>query len=86
MDPTALIGIIAAIGTTVAFIPQALKVIRTRDTKSISLLMYLIFSIGVGLWMIYGILKRDPPIILANAVTLVFAIIIFWFKLTEKRP
>ncbi|MBN1575862.1 MAG: SemiSWEET transporter [Chitinispirillaceae bacterium] len=80
-----MIGSVAAIATTASFIPQAIKVIGTRDTRSISLWMYLIFSIGVALWLIYGILKRDAPIILANAVTLLFAIVIFSYKLTEEK-
>ncbi len=84
MDTTSLIGMLAAIGTTLSFIPQAIKVIRTRDTKSISLWMYLLLSIGVALWLIYGVLKKDPSIIAANAVTLFFALIIFCYKVNEK--
>ena len=85
MDVSTIIGSIAAISTTISFIPQAVKVIVTRDTRSISLWMYLLFSTGVALWLIYGIMKKDPPIILANGVTLCFAVVISGFKLSEKR-
>ena len=85
MDTTVLIGTMAAIATTISFLPQAIKVITTRDTKSISLLMYCIFSFGVCLWLIYGILRRDIPVILANAVTLILALIILVYKITGKQ-
>jgi MtN3 and saliva related transmembrane protein len=85
MEITFIIGSIAACATTISFLPQAKKVITTRDTRSISLWMYLLFSIGVALWLVYGILKRDPPIIVANGVTFLLAVIIFFYKLTEKK-
>ena len=85
MDTTVIIGTIAAFATTISFLPQALKVITTRDTRSISLMMYWIFSVGVGLWLIYGILRRDFPVMIANAITLVLALIILYYKVTEKR-
>ncbi len=79
-----LFGYIAAFLTSVSFIPQALKTIRTRDTQGISLLMYAIFSIGVLCWFIYGIAMKDLPILLANGVTLCFALIILFFKIRYK--
>ena len=78
-------GYFAATATTVSFVPQAIKVIKTRDTRSISLWMYALFSFGVLLWLIYGIMLAAMPIILANAVTLVFATIILGYKLGESR-
>jgi MtN3 and saliva related transmembrane protein len=75
------IGFLAAVGTTASFIPQALKILKTRDTKSISLSMYLMFISGVLLWLVYGILKQDIPMIIANGITLVFAGIILYFKI-----
>ena len=85
MDKSVLIGSLAAIATTVAFIPQAIKVIITRDTRSISLWMYLIFTAGVLLWLLYGIMKLDLPIILANSVTSCFTVVILVFKVMEKK-
>jgi MtN3 and saliva related transmembrane protein len=83
MDTTFLIGNAAAILTSVSFLPQAIQVIKTKDTKSISLPMYLMFVIGVILWLTYGILQKDLPLMLANIVTLVFASIILFYKIKE---
>jgi len=68
-----MLGYAAALLTTTAFVPQALKTIRTRNTKAISLWMYVIFTAGVGLWLIYGIQIGRLPIIIANALTLLLA-------------
>ncbi|MCL4149700.1 UNVERIFIED_CONTAM: hypothetical protein GTU68_020196 [Idotea baltica] len=76
-----IIGYIAAFLTTVSFIPQAIKTIKTKDTKSISLLMYSSFSLGVFLWLVYGIYLNNLAIILANIVTLIFCIIILYNKI-----
>lgn len=76
-----VIGMFAATGTTISFLPQALKIIKTKDTKSISLSMYILFISGVILWLIYGILRMDIPVMVANAVTLVLASIILYFKI-----
>jgi MtN3 and saliva related transmembrane protein len=79
-----LIGLLAATGTTVSFLPQAIKIFQTKETKGISLSMYLIFTTGVLLWLIYGILKADLPIIISNGITFVLAGSIIYFKL--KHP
>lgn len=67
-----------------AFLPQAVKTLKTKQTKAISLVMYLIFWIGVVLWLVYGFLLKNPPIIIVNAVVLVCASIILFFKLKYK--
>ena len=77
---TTVLGLLAATGTTVSFIPQAIKILKTRDTKSISLSMYILFVTGVLLWLVYGIVKQDIPMIIANSITIVFAGIILYFK------
>ena len=74
------IGFFAAFCTTIAFLPQAIKVYKTKSTKDISLYMFLIFTLGVLSWLIYGIAISDLPIILANAVTLVLSFFILKFK------
>ncbi|MEF8874854.1 MAG: SemiSWEET transporter, partial [Candidatus Thermoplasmatota archaeon] len=66
----------AATCTTISFLPQAIKVIRTRDTRSLSLPMYIILTTGVLLWLTYGILVNDIPVIAANTVTSIFSVII----------
>ena len=78
------IGFFAAFCTTVAFIPQAVKVYKTKSTKDISLYMFIIFNIGVLSWLIYGISKLDLPLILANAVTLILSIYILFYKIKLK--
>ena len=84
MDFINSIGFIAAILTTAAFIPQAIKIVISKNTKSISLGMYIIFNLGILFWLIYGILKLDLPIIFANAITLAFTATILIFKLKYK--
>lgn len=86
MEAKEIIGYIGATATTVSFIPQAIKVITTRDTRSISLWMYLLFTVGVAIWVVYGIMLAEIPIILANIVTVTLAGIILFYKLMEKPP
>lgn len=76
-----LIGGLAATITTLCWVPQALKVIRTRETKAISLVMYLMLATGVALWLVYGLLIHSWPLIGANAVTLLPVLIILGMKL-----
>jgi MtN3 and saliva related transmembrane protein len=81
MDKITILGLIAASFTTFSFVPQAMQVIRTRDTKGLSLTMYILFTAGIALWLVYGLLLRDIPIILANIVTLVLALTILGMKM-----
>ncbi len=81
MNWVSLLGFAAAVCTTAAFAPQAVKAWKTRGTRDISLLMYLVFVTGVALWMIYGILISNYPVTLANAVTLLLALVILAAKL-----
>jgi len=68
-----IIGYVAGTLTTISFLPQAIMTLKTRDTESLSLGMYSTFTIGVLLWLIYGIYLDDIAIIYANAITLVLA-------------
>ena len=76
-----ILGFVAAALTTVSFVPQAVKILRTRDTKNISLYMYICSVVGVSCWLAYGILIRNYVIISANAVTLVLGAFILIFKI-----
>lgn len=67
------VGLLAACLTTISFVPQAIHVIRTRQTSGLSLSMYLLFTTGIACWFAYGLFIGDLPIILANCVTLVLA-------------
>ena len=78
------VGFFAALCTTIAFLPQAIKVYKTKSTKDISLLMFLIFTIGVFSWLIYGLIINDYPVILANAVTLILSLFILLYKIKYK--
>ena len=81
MDSTTLLGLVAGFLTTVAFVPQVLRIWKTRSAKDVSLPTFLAFALGVALWMVYGIVKQEPPIILWNAVTLALAAAIVVMKL-----
>lgn len=74
-------GYLAAVLTTVAFLPQALKTIRSRDTSGISLAMYVMFTVGVACWFGYGLFLGSWPMILANIVTFALAVVILGLKL-----
>lgn len=81
MNLTTSIGLLAAACTTVSFLPQAMKVIKTKHTKDLSLGMYSLLTVGLCLWFTYGVLVEDLPVILANALSLVLAVIILSYKL-----
>ncbi|GAB4398908.1 MAG: SemiSWEET transporter [Rhodoferax sp.] len=81
MNWTELIGSMAAILTTVSFVPQALHTFKTKDVGGISLGMYTVFTTGVALWLVYGLLLWSWPIIAANTVTLLLALAIVLMKL-----
>ena len=78
------IGYVAAISTTISFIPQAMKTIQTKDTSGISLGMYVVFTFGVLMWLLYGCLSINYPIIAANVITLFLAVTILKYKLKYK--
>ncbi|MEM9572334.1 MAG: SemiSWEET transporter [Pseudomonadota bacterium] len=78
---TDMIGLVAAMLTTISFLPQTVMVLRTRCTDGISLSMYALFTTGVAGWLAYGVLDNSLPIILANAVTLALAATILGLKL-----
>lgn len=75
------IGYAAALLTTLAFVPQAVKTIRSKDTRGISLGMYVVFTAGVACWLAYGIVLGSWPMILANVVTFALASTILALKL-----
>lgn len=85
MDGITILGLSAAFFTTVSFLPQAIKTIRTKDTSAISLFMYILFTIGTLLWLVYGFITDNLPVWLANAVTTVLAAIILYYKIAEGR-
>ncbi|MGO8754790.1 MAG: SemiSWEET transporter [Gallionellaceae bacterium] len=84
-DFSTLLGYPAAFLTTIAFVPQAWHSWRTRDLSGISLPMYALFTLGVALWLGYGLAIGSLPVIAANAVTLMLALLVLWLKILEVR-
>jgi MtN3 and saliva related transmembrane protein len=81
MDTTTVLGLVAGFLTTIAFVPQVTKIWKEKSARDVSLPTFLAFSLGVALWMTYGILKSEPPIIIWNAVTLALSGAIVAMKL-----
>ena len=79
---TDMIGYVAAALTTLSFLPQALRTLRTQNTEAISLTMYSVFCVGVMMWLVYGILLVNWPIVVANAVTLLLSGTIWYLKVS----
>ena len=84
MHESQYLGYAAGIITTLAFLPQALRIIRTRQTRDISLLWALAMNTGIVLWLLYGIAKNDLPMIGANSITLVLLMIILYCKIRYR--
>lgn len=74
-------GYIAATLTTAAFVPQAIKTIRSRDTRGISLGMYVVFTIGIAFWLLYGVALHSWPMIVSNIITFGLSATILAMKL-----
>ena len=79
------VGLVAGLLTTIAFVPQVLKIYRTKSGRDISARMFTLFSIGIVLWLVYGFLLGQWPIVLANAVTLVLSLTIIGLKIRYRR-
>ena len=85
LSPTDWLGFAAAALTTSSFVPQALLTLRTRDVSGISVAMYSAFTLGVALWLVYGIVLRSWPIVVANALTVALAFTILLTKILVER-
>jgi MtN3 and saliva related transmembrane protein len=79
------IGFVAAFCTTTAFIPQLVRVLRLKSARDISLPTFLLFSLGVFLWLIYGIYSGSRPVIASNTVTLLLSLSILFLKIKYDR-
>jgi MtN3 and saliva related transmembrane protein len=84
MDVITIVGLVAALFTTASLLPQLIKVYKTKSTKDISTGMFALFGGGVLLWFIYGLLVKDFPIIIANSLAFVQAMVILIFKAKYK--
>jgi len=81
LDKTLIIGLIAASLTTFAFLPQSIRAIRTKHTKDISLSMLIMLEIGVIIWIIYGLMISDIPLLAANTISFIFVSITLALKI-----
>jgi MtN3 and saliva related transmembrane protein len=80
MTRVALLGLVAACCTTIAFVPQVVRIWRTRSTRDISLGMFVVLTVGMLLWLVYGLLVRDLPLVLANSATFTLSLTILVLK------
>ncbi len=84
LDLDNLVGYAAAVLTTVAFDPKALKSWQTRDLSGVSLPMYSLFTAGVAMWFVYGVMLGSWPIIIANAITIILASVVLTLMLMHR--
>lgn len=84
MNITDLLGSLAGALTTISFIPQLIQVVKTKSTKDISLPMFVIFSLGVLCWLIYGYFLKSIPVMISNGTVLTLSMIILRYKLKYK--
>jgi MtN3 and saliva related transmembrane protein len=85
MSAAEVIGYAASVCTTFSFVPQIVRILRTRDVAAISLPMYATYTVGIGLWFAYGLAIVSYPVIVSNAVTLVFSASVLVLKLAYLR-
>ena len=76
-----ILGLLAATCTTLSFLPQVIKIVKTKRTSDLSLLMYVVLATGILLWALYGLLTRDLPVLLANSITFILALIVLILKI-----
>jgi MtN3 and saliva related transmembrane protein len=84
MEFLTILGLTAATITTSAFLPQMIKTWQSKSAKDVSYTMLITFIIGIFLWLVYGVLRQDVAIILANFLTLVFNMVILWLKIKYR--
>jgi MtN3 and saliva related transmembrane protein len=85
MNTIQMLGLVAGSLTTAAFLPQVIKTWKTRSAKDLSLGMFSLFCLGVALWLVYGIMVNDVPVIAANLITLMLASTLLFFKLRWRN-
>ena len=85
LDNIEILGLIAAILTTSAFLPQVYKTWKSKDVSSLSLAMLLLFFVGISLWVVYGIYINSLSLIIANGITIISYMFLIYFKLTYPK-
>jgi len=84
MEGSTILGLVAGCFSVTSFLPQVIQIIKTKDTKSISLVMYIIFCFGIVLWLIYAVLKKDIPVLATNLLIGIQAFTILFLKIKYK--
>jgi MtN3 and saliva related transmembrane protein len=84
IDSTEIIGLVAAVLTTSAFVPQVVQTMKTKDVSGISLPMYIVLCTGICLWLTYGLINNQISVIAANGITLILALAVLFLKLKYK--
>jgi MtN3 and saliva related transmembrane protein len=84
LDGLTLLGLAAGFCTTASFLPQVIKTIKSRHTRDISLLMYIVLTLGLFLWLLYGLLLRDIPLILANGISFSLSFLVLFLKIRHR--
>lgn len=84
MDSITLLGLLGGTLTTVSFFPQVFKTWKTKSTKDVSLVMFLLLTVGIMIWIVYGFLIGSLPIIVSNSVSFVLSLVILVLKLIHK--
>jgi MtN3 and saliva related transmembrane protein len=84
VDLTLVLGLVAGFLTTIAFVPQVWKIWKSKSADDVSLPAFIAFAVGVAMWMAYGFLRQEPPIVIWNAITLVLALAIVVMKVRYK--
>lgn len=80
MDTTTVLGYIAGALTTMSLVPQVWKMWKTKSARDVSLAMFLVFVVGISLWIAYGVSIRSAPVIIANTVSLLLGFVVLWLK------
>jgi len=81
LDWTTMIGLIAATCTTCSFLPQVIKIVQSKRTRDVSLLMYAVLSTGLFLWLVYGFILKDVPLIVANSISFTLSLCVLVLKI-----
>jgi MtN3 and saliva related transmembrane protein len=84
MDMIQILGLVAGTCTSLAAVPQLVKAWKTKEVKDVSLKMFLLYVVGIVLWLVYGILRTDIPIIITNSLSLTFNVAMLVLKLKYK--
>jgi MtN3 and saliva related transmembrane protein len=85
MDAVTVLGYAAGAFTTLSLLPQVFRIWKSRSARDISPVMFVIFSIGISLWIVYGFAIQSMPVIVANFVSLLLGLIILWLKFRFRR-